>query len=183
MRITLLGLLAATALSTTIAAPAFAQSPFGAPSAPLTAEEIHAIKEEGAVLKRQREAAARKAAEKREAAAAAKAEKEAAEAAAMAAPVESMVPPSADAAAASAPAPMDAAPSAETTVIPNAVVDPMAPGGVVAAPAPAPAPMVPAPDMPVAPADPIQVPAADVPPGGFPAPADDSGIPPLPTGE
>ena len=64
MRSLVLGLMAATALSSAAfaqAAPVAASSPFGAPSTALTSEERTAISEEAAKIKREREEAAARA--------------------------------------------------------------------------------------------------------------------------
>ncbi len=208
MRIRLIGLLAATALTSTAAVAQYdpntdtfrmepqavpsGMAPFGAASAPLSAEEMQAIKAEGEAKRRAAADAARRAEERREAAEHEAMEREAAAAAerdAMTrAPVEATIPPAGMTSpmdnAAGAPVPPGAAPEA-TTIVPNAVIAPNAPGGVAAVPvepmsAPPGAP-VPAPDMPEAPYG-----SAPVAPMGEPAPMpmdDDNGIPPLPVSE
>lgn len=65
MRTLILGLLAATALSSAaFTASANSSTPFGTASAPLTAEEKSAIKEEGAKIRKARAAAAERARQK-----------------------------------------------------------------------------------------------------------------------
>lgn len=179
MRTTLLGLLTATVL----ASAAFAQtSPFGAPSAPLSAGELKAIKEEGAAAKRARAEAAARAEKKREDARIAKEAKEAAaraeaEAAAAAAAAPS---PATEAAAQAAPTPPGATVGSNTTVIQEAV-QPVAPapiaGETVVVPLPQGTSTVPAEAV-----APIVIPVDPAAPAVVPAPID-AGVPALPPTE
>jgi translation initiation factor IF-2 len=136
MRVSLAVLLASTILSSAVMAQT---GPFGTASAPLTAEELAAIKAEGAERRAAAQAAKERAAKKREEAAAAKRaaeEAEAAKAAAAATPApaidpvtttgemgDASIPLSGDPAAAAAPAasptiPAEAAPAIDPAAIP-----------------------------------------------------------------
>ena len=162
MRAFVFGLLAATALSTIsfTAQPALA-APFGAASAPLTAEEVSDIKAEAAKIKREKAAAAKRAQQKREAAAARRAAaNEAKEQSQQVQPVEAAEP------VISSPVTGDEAPA---TITPEAM----------SAPLPTTTPAAPEAAIPVAPVA-APSPAAPV-SGGLPITAPAEAIPAAPT--